>query len=83
MRVEPVKLRTRTKGSAVKAPPMATASPVTIENRPAGRPARSPSTASAIAENGVCGAGFSTKPQPAARAGPALRVTMAFGKFKA
>ena len=83
MRVEPVKLRIRTKGSAVRTPPMASASPVTIENRPAGRPARSPSTARAIAEKGVCGAGFSTKPQPAASAGPTFRVTIAFGKFRA
>ena len=36
----------------------------------------------AIAENGVCDAGFSTMAQPAAKAGPALRVIMAFGKFQ-
>lgn len=35
----------------------------------------------AIAENGVREAGFSTMAQPAAKAGPALRVIIAFGKF--
>ena len=38
-------------------------------------------TASATAENGVCSAGFSTMAQPAASAGPALRVIIAIGKF--
>ena len=44
-------------------------------------PARSASTASASAENGVCEAGFSTTVQPAASAGPTLRVIIAIGKF--
>jgi hypothetical protein len=48
---------------------------------PAGIPARSASSASASAENGVCDAGFSTTVQPHAIAGPALRVIIASGKF--
>ncbi len=40
---------------------------------PAGMPARSASTASASAENGVCEAGRITPVQPAAQPGPALR----------
>ena len=60
---------------------MATAEPVTTLNTPAGRPARSPSSASARAEKGVAEAGLSTMVQQAARAGPAFRVIMAEGKF--
>jgi hypothetical protein len=54
---------------------------VTTLNTPAGMPARSASTASASAENGVWVAGLSTMVQPAASAGPALRVIIAAGKF--
>ena len=39
------------------------------------------STASASAENGVCDAGLATTVQPAASAGPTLRVIIAIGKF--
>ncbi len=60
---------------------MAPASPVTTLKTPGGRPARSPSSARASAEKGVAEAGLSTTVQPAARAGPALRVIMAAGKF--
>ncbi|MCY1210383.1 hypothetical protein D9M68_500570 [compost metagenome] len=79
--VEPVKLSLRTTGLAVSSPPMATASPVITLNSPAGSPARSASTASASADSGVSSAGLSTMAQPAASAGPALRVIMASGKF--
>ena len=48
---------------------------------PGGNPARSASTASARAENGVCDAGLATTVQPAASAGPTLRVIIAIGKF--
>jgi hypothetical protein len=82
VRVEPVKLSLRTVGFEVSSPPMATASPVTTLKTPAGMPARSARTARARAERGVCGAGFRTTVQPAARAGDTLRVTMAFGKFQ-
>ena len=54
---------------------------MTTLKTPAGTPARSPSSASARAENGVALAGLSTIVQPAASAGPALRVIMAAGKF--
>ena len=60
---------------------MAAAEPVTTDSTPAGMPARSASTASASADSGVCEAGLSTMVQPAASAGPALRVIMAAGKF--
>ena len=54
---------------------------MTTLNTPAGTPARSASSASASAENGVCDAGLTTTVQPAASAGPALRVIIAIGKF--
>ena len=49
---------------------------------PAGMPACSASTASARAQRGVSAAGLMTMVQPAASAGPALRVIMAMGKFQ-
>ena len=61
--------------------PISVAAPVMTLNTPAGTPARSASSASASAENGVCEAGLSTTVQPAAIAGPALRVIIASGKF--
>ena len=60
---------------------MAVAEPVTTLSTPVGMPARSASSASASAENGVCVAGLITTVQPAASAGAHLRVIMAFGKF--
>ena len=48
---------------------------------PFGKPARSASSASASAENGVCSAGLSTTVQPTARPGATLRVIIALGKF--
>ena len=71
----------RTISLDVSSPPMAEAEPVTTLNRPGGRPASSARTANASAVNGVWLAGFSTTAQPAARAGPTLRVIMAAGKF--
>lgn len=50
-------------------------------NTPGGTPASSASTARASAESGVALAGLSTMGQPAASAGPALRVIIAAGKF--
>ena len=55
---------------------------MTTESTPRGSPARSASSATASAESGVCSAGLSTIVQPAARAGAALRVTIAAGKFQ-
>ena len=80
--VEPVKETLRTMGLVVSSLPMAPESPVMTLKTPAGSPACSPSSASASAEKGVALAGLSTTVQPAARAGPALRVIMAAGKFQ-
>ncbi|MNK59195.1 hypothetical protein D3C87_782950 [compost metagenome] len=80
--VEPVKVSLRTMGLRVISPPIWLAEPVSTDSRPLGTPARSASTAKASAENGVCVAGFTTIAQPAASAGPALRVSMAVGKFQ-
>ena len=80
--VEPVKVSLRTIGLAVISSPMAPEAPVTTLKTPAGMPARSPSSARARAEKGVAVAGLTTMVQPAARAGPALRVIMAAGKFQ-
>ena len=71
----------RTTGLDVSSAPITRAEPVSTLNRPFGTPARSARMASAMAENGVCEAGFRTMAQPAAKAGPALRVIIAFGKF--
>ena len=79
--VEPVKVTLRTRGLEVSSPPIAAASPVMMLSTPGGTPARSASTAAASAEKGVWPAGLHTSVQPAASAGPALRVIMASGKF--
>ena len=61
---------------------MAAASvPVTTFKTPAGTPAISASLASASAQSGVSSEGLTTTVQPAAKAGPTLRVIMAIGKF--
>ena len=54
---------------------------VTMENTPFGIPARSARTPMTSADSGVSLAGRPTKEQPAASAGPALRVIIALGKF--
>src|SRR6202046_1002567 len=79
--VEPVKVSLRTVGFEVISPPISPALPVTHEKTPFGTPARSASSHKASAENGVWLAGFSTIVQPAASAGPHLRVIIAAGKF--
>ena len=48
---------------------------------PSGTPASASSSAIASAVSGVSAAGLSTTVQPAARAGPILRVAIAAGKF--
>src|SRR5436309_5588397 len=80
--VEPVNESLRTIGFDVSSAPMSVADPVMTLKTPFGTPARSDSSASASAENGVCDAGFSTTVQPAAIAGPAFRVIIASGKFQ-
>src|ERR1700756_3361121 len=79
--VEPVKVNLRTIGFEVSSPPISPDGPVTQENTPFGTPARSANSHRASAENGVAVAGFNTIVQPAAKAGPALRVIIAAGKF--
>src|SRR6202048_44397 len=79
--VEPVKVNLRTIGFEVSSPPTSFDGPVTQEKTPFGTPARSASSHNANAEKGVAVAGFSTIVQPAASAGPALRVIIAAGKF--
>jgi hypothetical protein len=79
--VEPVKVSLRTVGFEVSSPPISLEPPVTQEKTPFGTPARSASSHKANAENGVAAACFGTIVQPAAKAGPALRVIIAAGKF--
>src|SRR5207245_9503274 len=79
--VDPVNVILRTRGLEVTSPPIAAELPVRTLKTPFGIPARSPSSAIASAEYGVAVAGFRTMVQPAASAGPDLRVIMALGKF--
>src|SRR5712671_3986858 len=79
--VEPVKVSLRTIGFEVISPPISLAPPVMQEKTPFGTPARSANSHKAKAEYGVAVAGFSTIVQPAAKAGPHLRVIIAAGKF--
>ena len=54
---------------------------VTTFTTPSGTPASRRISATANADSGVSLAGFSTTVQPAASAGPILRVAIAAGKF--
>ena len=54
---------------------------VTTFSTPGGRPAFARISASASIDSGVCFAGLTTIVQPAATAGPILRVPIASGKF--
>ncbi len=56
--------------------------PVITFRTPGGSPQSSSSFASASIESGVCCAGLATIVQPAATAGPILRVPIALGKFQ-
>ena len=67
--------------SPVSTLPIGAASPVTTFNTPAGTPAFSAKRAKASAQNGVNSDGLMMIVQPAASAGPALRVIIASGKF--
>ena len=60
---------------------MTAALPGTTLTTPAGMPASTHSSPMAIALSGVLLAGFTIIVQPAARAGPSLRVIMADGRF--
>ena len=81
--VEPVKDSLRVRGSAISGPivlPLEAA--VTTLSTPPGRPTSSRIPASASIDSGVSLAGLTTIVQPAAMAGPILRVPMAIGKFQ-
>ena len=54
---------------------------VSTPSTPSGRPASARIDASASIDSGVCCAGLITIVQPAAIAGPILRVPIAIGKF--
>ena len=79
--VEPVKVRPRTIGFDVISAPISRDEPVITENTPGGSPparrARRSPAPKAASRRRAC----TTKAQPAASAGPALRVIIAFGKF--
>jgi phosphoribosylcarboxyaminoimidazole (NCAIR) mutase len=55
---------------------------VSTDRTPSGRPASVKIWASASIDSGVCLAGLTIIVQPAATAGPILRVPMASGKFQ-
>ena len=80
--VEPVKESLRARGSLISG---AISEPddldVTTLRTPFGSPASSRICASASIDSGVCWAGLTTIVQPAAIAGPILRVPIASGKF--
>src|SRR3989338_6237112 len=80
--VDPVKVSLRIAGFSQNSLPISDdRDEVITENTPAGTPARSARTASAIADSGLPAAGRTTTPQPAASAGATLRAIIALGKF--
>ena len=80
--VEPVNVSLRSRGSAMIGFDTALDDDDVITlSTPAGSPASSRICASASIESGVCCAGLITIVQPAATAGPILRVPIAIGKF--
>jgi hypothetical protein len=80
--VDPVNDRCRTVSLSQSTLPISDdLSAVMTLSTPGGRPARCPSSAIARADSGVCPAGFTITGQPAASAGPTLRVIIAIGKF--
>ncbi len=82
MPVEPVKLTLRSRSSAWSVLLRSAARVVgTMLSTPSGSPASARIAASASIVSGVCWAGLTTIVQPAATAGPILRVPIAIGKF--
>ena len=80
--VEPVKVSLRSRGSEMIGFETSELElDVMTLSTPAGSPASSNMAASASMESGVCWAGLMTIVQPAATAGPILRVPIAAGKF--
>ena len=81
--VEPVKDSLRSRGSPmIGFETSEDLLEVTTLSTPAGSPASSRIWASASIDSGVCWAGLTTIVQPAATAGPILRVPIAIGKFQ-
>ena len=81
--VEPVKVSLRRRGSEMIGFETSLEDfEVTTLSTPAGSPACSRICASASIDSGVCCAGLMTIVQPAAMAGPILRVPIAIGKFQ-
>ena len=81
--VEPVKESFRSRGSPMIGFEISLEDePVTTLRTPSGSPHSESSFASASIESGVCWAGLTTIVQPAATAGPILRVPIALGKFQ-
>ena len=80
--VDPVKVSFRSRPSSMSA---LVSSPGLVvgstDRTPLGRPASAISLASSNMVSGVSAAGLTSMVQPAARAGPILRVPMASGKF--
>ena len=80
--VEPVNVSLRSRGSAmIGFDTSLDDDDVITLSTPGGRPASSRIPASASIDSGVCCAGLITIVQPAAIAGPILRVPIAIGKF--
>ena len=81
--VDPVKDSFRTRGSSriVSTTPDEPRAATTL-TAPGGTPASARTSATARAESGVSDAGLRMVVQPAARAGPSLRVAIAEGKFQ-
>jgi hypothetical protein len=72
--VEPVKVTRSTRGFVVRSSPSAWSEEATTFTTPGGMSVRSATMRpSAVAHQGVSGAGFSTTVLPAARAGPSLQ----------
>ncbi len=81
--VEPVKDSLRSRPSLMSGPVVGPDEEVVMMLKtPPGSPASSSVWPSASIDSGVCFAGFMTTVQPAATAGPTLRVPMAIGKFQ-
>ena len=81
--VDPVKVSFLSRLSAMRGPVVPEADDDTKQfTTPAGTPTSSKTSISSSDVSGVSWAGFSTAVQPAASAGPSLRVAMASGKFQ-
>ena len=79
--VDPVKVSFRSRGSAMIGPDTPPRRVVITFTTPSGSPASARMAANASVVSGVNAAGLITTVQPAASAGPILRVPIASGKF--